>query len=1066
VINLKKLTRYSKCVATLLIILFLAQMASLPTTVKTSSKPNESTVTVSNIPSKQAVDKPSIDAIAVWVRRESSTSENYEIWYSMYGHEPSIPARNEQLTWKWWNGTDPDIPASPLFIHDKNSHPDVAFGRAGGIIVVWSYIGGPEGPFRIMYAKWDSNTHSWSIGTLPEHGLPSPKVLTGLQCPTIAIDVNGKAIAAWQANWYYSTETEYYSGTDLYYSTWDGTTWSEPICLYDAPLVTDNDYSASEPELTFTTHESNATSPLTRHKAILVWTYTHVDSATGTYEGEIRYAIWDGSSFSAQDTVPGSYSTTYSVGAADLSSDKLGNTKVVWGLNGLVYSAKWNGSDWTTTSVCTHTDAVHRARIAFNESNGGIMVHDVATEGIYYNLEENGNWSTCTYIAQGDYPSVAYLAHNLTLACWINTTVKFSVFNGTAWSSPSEIPDVTGYYIGEVAVAAKTGSPTLPLAEWTFFAYQQADNDLEEAIAENNLNEIKSIGSTALINVVTLTDRNSTTVTNLYYVRENEVVERTVEGWIPAELNLADDETLEMFIKWTMEEYPAGHYILVLDNHGGGYKGSMSERDNINGTWRTLDILTLDELDSALSDAGLQSQKLDIIGFDACLMAMLEVAYVVKDYAEYLVASEQPIPLDSWPYGWILSDLTDNPLMTKRELVETIIDNYRLYYDNRPRMYPETLAGIDLSQIDNLVNALDALVFELLANLDTYETEIINARLNTQEAYLRPEYIDLYSFANQIHNRITDADIRDCAMNVMTNISAIVINWNDISPQAGEPWTRSDFHGLTIYFEKIQHAYDGRYNDTSFARNTLWDDFVCAYLTPAILRTNIMIVRLQSLLPLYLHVYDSSGNHIGYNASLKPPIEVGIPNASYVELGNNTILIYFPAEVKNFTWVVDAGILTEEEYETNYTLTITVLSKGEMIFEEVHSGTILYNTTLSGEFKTLYQLNVYVYGSVIENATVEVYFSDGTLAQTGKTNATGCVTFFLHEGEYYVKVNASGYKIATTEVFYLNGTKTIKIKLAPERPILTIILCAGVATVAIIGLLIVVFKGRERCKLQ
>ncbi|MCD6513510.1 MAG: carboxypeptidase regulatory-like domain-containing protein, partial [Candidatus Odinarchaeota archaeon] len=164
---------------------------------------------------------------------------------------------------------------------------------------------------------------------------------------------------------------------------------------------------------------------------------------------------------------------------------------------------------------------------------------------------------------------------------------------------------------------------------------------------------------------------------------------------------------------------------------------------------------------------------------------------------------------------------------------------------------------------------------------------------------------------------------------------------------------------------------------------------------------------------------------------MKPNIEIGIENASYSELANNTIIIYFPMEVESFTWVVGARTLTGREHETNYTLTITVIKQGEIYFQETILNTILYNTTHSGEFRVPYQLYVYVYGSVIENATVEVYSADGTLIQTGKTNATGWATFVLHEGEYYVRVNASGYEIFTTDVFYLNETKIISIELTP-----------------------------------
>lgn len=46
-----------------------------------------------------------------------------------------------------------------------------------------------------------------------------------------------------------------------------------------------------------------------------------------------------------------------------------------------------------------------------------------------------------------------------------------------------------------------------------------------------------------------------------------------------------------------------------------------------------------------------QPLKLDIIGFDACLMAMYEVGSVMAPYAHYLLASELLEPGQGWDYS-------------------------------------------------------------------------------------------------------------------------------------------------------------------------------------------------------------------------------------------------------------------------------------------------------------------------------------------------------------------------------------------------------------------------------
>lgn len=59
----------------------------------------------------------------------------------------------------------------------------------------------------------------------------------------------------------------------------------------------------------------------------------------------------------------------------------------------------------------------------------------------------------------------------------------------------------------------------------------------------------------------------------------------------------------------------------------------------------TDDELMLDDVAWALKDAGIH---MDFIGFDACLMAGIETAAAVSDYAGYLVASEETEPGGGW----------------------------------------------------------------------------------------------------------------------------------------------------------------------------------------------------------------------------------------------------------------------------------------------------------------------------------------------------------------------------------------------------------------------------------
>jgi hypothetical protein len=130
------------------------------------------------------------------------------------------------------------------------------------------------------------------------------------------------------------------------------------------------------------------------------------------------------------------------------------------------------------------------------------------------------------------------------------------------------------------------------------------------------------------------------------------------------ELNMGDPATLSFFVKYVMENYPAEKYALVLWDHGHGWLGVCDD-------WISKDRLTLSEITLAL-----EGYRLNLIGFDACLMSMIEVAYSLQEVANVMVASEEWEPWDGWPYDAILANLVSNPEWKEEDLARQIVDDY------------------------------------------------------------------------------------------------------------------------------------------------------------------------------------------------------------------------------------------------------------------------------------------------------------------------------------------------------------------------------------------------------
>lgn len=160
-------------------------------------------------------------------------------------------------------------------------------------------------------------------------------------------------------------------------------------------------------------------------------------------------------------------------------------------------------------------------------------------------------------------------------------------------------------------------------------------------------------------------------------------------------ISMGEPDALADFITWAASAYPADRYGLILWNHGGGTMMGYGYDEYFPD-----DMLELSDLSAALAGGGVQ---FDFIGFDACLMATVEVAAALEPYADYLIASEESEPAAGWNYtGW-LTALAENPALPTETLGADIVSSFM--DDYRPEDDP-TLSVIDLRYIPALCTAL------------------------------------------------------------------------------------------------------------------------------------------------------------------------------------------------------------------------------------------------------------------------------------------------------------------------------------------------------------------------
>jgi pSer/pThr/pTyr-binding forkhead associated (FHA) protein len=380
--------------------------------------------------------------------------------------------------------------------------------------------------------------------------------------------------------------------------------------------------------------------------------------------------------------------------------------------------------------------------------------------------------------------------------------------------------------------------------KWLIMMYQNGDDELLEYYIHFDVIAAESIGSTDEVAIVAQLDRyqggftgdGNWSTARRYYLTQGDNLD-SIQSEMVVDLGEVDSgnvETLVDFAIWAINTYPAENYALILSDHGMGWFGGYTDSDNNN-----MDGIYLPALESALAYIVTQTGigQLDIIGFDACLMAEVEVWAAVAPYARIGVASEESESATGWAYSGFLQRLIDNAEMDAYDLSKAIVETFvieDLYYeinnfDPNYVMQDSTLSAIRLYELDAVIDALDGLV-GTLENVD--QAKVAEARTFTRNyegfSDTEPFFLDLQHFGEMVCFTTSNNDVCDASDQLTSSIqSAVIIN------RAGRNMSGSN--GVTIYFpdssffdltKDNSYGFAYRVHANRFTDRSLWDEFL------------------------------------------------------------------------------------------------------------------------------------------------------------------------------------------------------------------------------------------------
>jgi hypothetical protein len=375
-----------------------------------------------------------------------------------------------------------------------------------------------------------------------------------------------------------------------------------------------------------------------------------------------------------------------------------------------------------------------------------------------------------------------------------------------------------------------------PKRIWTIAVYMGADNDLDP-YALKDLEEMERGLPEEGVECLVLVDRAQGEATEGddrtdRVLRIKRHVGKGLQSEVLArfgEVNTADPGVLQDFLASVIKTFPAPHYALIMWDHGGGWASHLNDT-NAPGSKEGHEHLNLPKLRQAISEAlkdtGLK--KLDLVGFDMCLMAQMETAAEIADLAEIMVASQAVEPGDGWPYEQILPSFGNESLGVRR-LGAQIVEAYGKHYGGREEPVA-TLSAIDLKEVRGLAETMNSFTAKLAQTVPEQWPAISRAFFYSESYADRTDIrrgpsglasVDFLDMLKRLRY-IVKPFPADKEYQEIVGIMDRAVLASYVSPK------HRLSHGLAVYAPITGRQYNPRYEETQMAGTSAWPKLLAA----------------------------------------------------------------------------------------------------------------------------------------------------------------------------------------------------------------------------------------------
>lgn len=372
--------------------------------------------------------------------------------------------------------------------------------------------------------------------------------------------------------------------------------------------------------------------------------------------------------------------------------------------------------------------------------------------------------------------------------------------------------------------------------EHVLLLHMAGDNSLSSYISAN----IESIAEAGLPSATQILIQLDTPVDGFkrLMISNNKVIELAALGAFDS----SSGAVIADFIAWSRRAFPARRYSLIISSHADGWKNaamrpSLIVDDSAEKKGNPVEIAAYIEGAAGIFDGS--RRPLELLAFDACNMAYLEIALQFRNCAAMTLFSQSYVPAAGFPYAKIVSGIKSAGAATLdgETLGKLICEEYRKRYLSGIVTEPVTISLLRNSALTSFMSRLNTWFVKINDERDKYAKVLASLRDSLEyvleegerkyiiQAFERAENRDLKSLVTHASGPLTTLKIE--SENLLKEFPFLIVTeYHSQQHFPGAGGISITFPARDVWLAEFVGASPSSWFTYALALETLWPDLL------------------------------------------------------------------------------------------------------------------------------------------------------------------------------------------------------------------------------------------------